>query len=39
MDLLNAIDAAEQPDAVRTRLLAQIPQEGFLSVSMNVSEQ
>ena len=31
---LNAIDAAEEPDAVRARLLAQIPEEGFLSVSM-----
>jgi hypothetical protein len=33
-DSLNSIDAAEEPEAVRVRLLAQIPQEGFLSVSL-----
>lgn len=33
-DSLNKIDAAEDPDAVRASLLAKIPQEGFLSVSM-----
>lgn len=33
-DSLNEIDAAENPGAVRASLLAKIPQQGFLSVSM-----